>query len=102
MTRLLVSREAEADLDAILQYLAENAGPTTAARYGERFAAAIERIVVFPGAGAPRPLLGPSTRIVIVYPYILFYDFPTDEPDTAALLRILHGKRAITEHLIKR
>lgn len=68
MTRLLVSREAEADLDAILQYLAENAGPTTAARYGERFAAAIERIVVFPGAGAPRPRLGSSTRIVIVTP----------------------------------
>lgn len=102
MTRLLVSREAEADLDDILGYLLDNAGPVTAARYGERFAEAFDHIADFPGAGSPRPQLGSMARIVIVYPYILIYDFPAADTDAAILLRVLHGKRAITEHLIKR
>lgn len=102
MIRLLVSQEAEADIDDILSYLLDNAGPVTAARYGERFTEAFERITDIPGAGAPRPHLGSAARIMIVYPYILIYDFPAAEPDTAVLLRVLHGKRAITERLIKR
>jgi hypothetical protein len=34
-------------------------------------------------------------------PYLLIYDFVAAD-DTATLLRVLHGKRNITEHLIKR
>lgn len=74
----------------------------TAARYGARFTEALERIRDFTGAGSPRQSLGAAARIVIVYPYIPIYDFPTAEPEAAVLLRVLHGKRAITERLIKR
>lgn len=101
MTRLIVADEAEADIDDILDYLEREAGRTTAIAYAERFADAIERIIAFPGHGAPRPALGPEARIAIVYPYLLIYDF-TEREDTATLLRVLHGKRDITERLIKR
>jgi plasmid stabilization system protein ParE len=101
MTRLVVAADAEADIGDILDYLEREAGRGTAIAYGERFAEAIERIIAFPGHGPRRPLLGPETRIAIVYPYLLIYDF--DEPDdTATLLRVVHGKRDITERLIRR
>ncbi len=101
MTRLQVAAEAEGDIDDILTYLEREAGRGTALAYAERFADAIARIGEFPGHGTARPTLGPSARIAIVYPYLLIYDF-TAEGDTAALLRVLHGKRDITERLIKR
>lgn len=101
MTRVVVSREAEADLESILDYLALNAGRLTAAAYGERFAAAIEHLRDFPGAGSPRPALGPWARIAIVYPYLLIYDFAIGD-EAATLLRILHGKRDINEQMLKR
>lgn len=101
MTRLIVAAEAESDLEDILDYLVSNAGRRTAAAYGERFADAIDRILTHPGAGAPRPVLGPDARISIVYPYILIYDFVVAD-DSVTLLRVLHGKRDITERMIKR
>jgi plasmid stabilization system protein ParE len=60
--------------------------------------------------GAPRRLprhrhgrlaLGANTRIGIVRPYILIFDYVSDT-DTLTLLRIVHGKRNITRRLIKR
>jgi plasmid stabilization system protein ParE len=101
MTRLIVATEAEGDIDDILRYLEREAGRRTAIAYGERFVEAIERIIDFPGAGPPRPALGPDTRVAIVYPYLLIYDF-TKADDTVTMLRVLHGKREITERLIKR
>lgn len=100
MTRLIISADAERDLDEILDYLTNNAGGVTAAAYAERFTRSIERIITHPGAGSPRPALGKNTRITIVYPYILIYDF-TFEKETATLLRVLHGKREFSERLIK-
>ena len=101
MTRLLVAAEAEGDIDDILAYLERDAGRVTAIAYAERFAEAIQRITDFPGHGTARPQLGPHARIAIVYPYLLVYDFDATD-DLATLLRLLHGKREITERLIRR
>ena len=101
MTRIIVAADAEGDIGEILAYLEREAGRSTAVAYGERFVEAIERVADFPGHGTPRPALGPDTRIALVYLYLLIYDF-TDAHDTATLLRVLHGKREITERLIKR
>lgn len=101
MTRLDVTAQAEADIDNILTYLEREAGRATAAAYAERFAQAIERILAFPGHGPRRPALGPDTRIAVVYPYLLIYDF-VEPADAATLLRVLHGKREITERLMRR
>lgn len=101
MTRVIVSVEAEADINGILDYLALHAGLRTAAAYGTRFADAIERLGDFPGIGTLRPALGTETRITVVYPFVMIYDF-AEATDVATLLRVLHGKREITEQLLKR
>ena len=101
MTRLVVTADADADLNEILDYLHKEAGAPVATSYGNRFAAIIERLVESPGIGAPRPTLGPHVRIGIVPPYVLIYDF-TAANDTLTLLRVVHGRRNITRRLITR
>lgn len=101
MTRLIVTRDAETDRDVILDYLEREAGVQTAAAYAERFAESIERLIDFPGSGAPRPALGAETRIAIVYPYLLIYDYSIAS-NAIVLLRILHGRRNITRRLFLR
>jgi len=99
MTQLVVTADAEADLYEILDYLEQEAGARVAEDYARRFRLCLERHVESPGIGAPRPALGPGTRIGIVRPCILVYDY-TEADDTLTLLRILHGKRNITRRLI--
>ena len=101
MTRLIVSREAETDLDKVLDYLEQEAGARTALSYAQRFRKSIEFIAEYPGGGAPRPALGPNARISIVYPDVLIYDYD-EEIDTGTLLRIVHGRRNITKRLVLR
>ena len=101
MTRLVVTEDADADLEEILNYLEREAGVRVAETYGRKIGACLSRLVEFLGIGARRPALGADTRIGIVRPYILIYDYMA-EADTLTLLRIVHGKRNITDRLIKR
>jgi toxin ParE1/3/4 len=100
MTRLVVTRPAEADTFEILAYLEREAGPRVAADYGRRFRQTIERLVDLPESGAPRPSLGAHTRIAVVWPYVLIYDYIRRD-DTLHFLRILHGRRNITRRLLR-
>ncbi len=99
MTRLVVTADAERDASEIISFLAREAGPAVAAEYVRRFTSTLERLASLPETGAPRPSLGPNARIGIVSPYILIYDFVRDE---LILLRILHGRRNITQDLLRR
>lgn len=101
MTRLVVTADAEADINDILDYLAEQAGASVAFAYGRKFRSSIDRLIEFPGIGVRRPALGANIRIVIVPPYILIYDY-VNADDVLTLLRVVHGKRAITHRLIRR
>ena len=101
MTRLIVTADAEADTNRILDYLAREAGQSVADDYGRRFQTTIKRLVRMPGSGPPRRALGPAAHIAIVYPYILIYDY-VPEDDAITLLRILHGRRNITRDLLNR
>jgi toxin ParE1/3/4 len=49
----------------------------------------------------PRLALGPNTRVAIVFPYILIYEYVTHD-DTVTVLRILHGRRNVTRALLDR
>ena len=69
--------------------------------FGHRFRVAIENLLTFPESGSPRPRLGAQTRIAIVAPYVLIYEYTRDD-DVLMLLRILHGKRDITRKLLNR
>jgi toxin ParE1/3/4 len=101
MTRLVTAPRFRSDTNAILNYLEEVAGPRVAARYSGRFEETIVRLTSFPESGALRPALGENTRIAIVQPYLLIYDF-TPAADTLTLLRVLHGRRNITRGLLGR
>jgi plasmid stabilization system protein ParE len=54
-----------------------------------------------PAYGAPRPELGSECRIVVIAPYVLVYEYDM-ERDQVSVLRILHGRRGITEKLLRR
>jgi len=99
MTRLVVTTDAEIDTSDILDYLEREASPRIAEEFGRRFRHAIERFVALPEAGSPRPALGQDVRIAIVFPYILIYEY-LSAGDTVTLLRILHGRRNITDELL--
>lgn len=101
MTRLVVTADAEKDTDAILSYLEREAGSAVAEKYGRRFRAKIEDLLRWPESGAPRPNLGGAVRIAVVSPYIMFYEHDLRD-DTLMLLRILHGRRKITNRLLHR
>jgi plasmid stabilization system protein ParE len=101
MANLVVTDDADADLEEILAYLEREAGPRVAESYGRKIGECLVNLVAFPGIGTRRPALGPETRIGIVRPYILIYDYTT-ATDTLTLLRIVHGKRNITASLIRR
>ena len=101
MANLIVSAMARADLATIQQYLREEAGTATAQHYAAQFADTIEGLKTCPGIGAPRPSLGDNTRIVMVLPYLIFYDYDAVF-DRIVVVRVLHGRRNITEQLLQR
>lgn len=100
MTRLVVTADAEADINDILDYLAKEAGAEVAVAYGSKFRSAVERLLEFPRIGVRRAALGIDTRVTIVPPYILIYDYVSAD-DAITLLRVIHGKRHITHRLIR-
>ena len=90
---------ADADTDAILAYLAREAGGRTAVKYDRLFDGLYERLAAHPAIGAPRPALGRTIRIGIVSPYIVVYQH-TEDNDTVTVLRIVHGRRRMTGSLL--
>ena len=98
MVRLVVSPETQADLDEILRWLTREAGRPVALRYAEKFRAAFRHLTEFPETGARRPKLARDMRIWLVTPYVIFYRFAAED-QTVRVVRILHGRRDMTERL---
>jgi plasmid stabilization system protein ParE len=98
--RLIVSDAARADVREILDYLQREAGKRIALRYSMEFDAAIDRIADLPHTGSPRTSFGPNMRVIIITPYLIFYE-ATPDGELATVLRVLHGSRNITETLIR-
>ncbi len=69
-----------------------------AERYAADFRAVYRGLAESPAAGPPRPELGPNTRIAIVLPDLVIYDYNSDE---VTVLRVLHGRRNITRDLVR-
>jgi len=101
MARVRLSPAALADFDSIIDHLVEVAGNRTAADYAERIQAALNRLVMFPGLGAPRPRFCRRTRMTSVPPYLIFYD-GGPRSRVVEVLRIVHGRRNITPRLVAR
>lgn len=101
MSRLVVTSFARGDRDEILRYLSREAGPGVARKFAERFRQCALNLLEMPAYGPLRPELGRDCRVVIVVPYLLIYDH-NPKTNEVVLLRILHGKRNITEKLLRR
>ncbi len=94
MTILVITRSARADISDTIDYLEHEAGGITAGRYAREIQAAINRLVNFPESGAPRSALGELKRMVVIYPYLMMYDYEP-KSDVLTILRVLHGKSEI-------
>jgi plasmid stabilization system protein ParE len=101
MIRIVVTPPMRRDRDDILRYLAREAGAGAVLKYAERFRDATLRLVEMPGCGSSRPELGSRCRVIVIAPYLLIYDYDPARSQVT-LLRILHGKRGITERLLRR
>ncbi|WP_439546666.1 type II toxin-antitoxin system RelE/ParE family toxin [Sandarakinorhabdus sp.] len=93
MTPVALSGLAQADLQRIGDWIAENAGVVTALAYLDRIEAACANLADFPHRGTPRPDLGPGVRTVsfegratIVYRV---------EADSVLVLGIFHAGRLL-------
>ena len=101
MAQLSFSHIARTDLREIIESLRQNAGSAVALKYTEAFEAHFERLVTHPGIGAPRRKFGADARILIVSPYLIFYD-GAPKAVTVTVLRILHESRRITSTMISK
>lgn len=99
MATVHLSAQFQRDFDAIILRLAEDAGRPVAIDYAERIRICVNRLVTHPGIGAPRRKFGADARILIVSPYLIFYD-GAPKAVTVTVLRILHESRRITAKMI--
>jgi len=95
-----LSPRAEADFDSIVDYLAQNAGVRIAENYGRSIQSAVNRLSEFPAIGSPRPALASTVRVIVIAPYLIFYEVEAD--NSVLVLRILHGHRKITGEMLRR
>ena len=101
MAKVELSPQFRRDLLGILGHLSDVAGVRVARKYEARFKQAVGLVRDFPGIGTPRPELGAGTRLLLVDPYLIFYD-GAPACEHVRVLRILHGRREISEGIIAR
>lgn len=89
----IVSPLAEADLDGIWLYIAED-NPAAADRMIRKIFKSIAQITKTPFIGRTREELLPHIRSLSVTPYIIFY---RPLPKVIEIVRVLHGARDIDE-----
>ncbi len=100
MAQLVVSEAADNDTRDMLSYLAQEAGARMAAKYLGLLGHLYDQLEAYPESGHPRPKLGEATRIGIVRPFVVIYDYAADT-DAVTILRILHGNRNLTRKLLR-
>jgi toxin ParE1/3/4 len=99
MARIIITEIASIDQANILEDLGEKAGLQVALKFRSRFRALFDRLTDHPASGPSRPMLGPDIRIGVVSPYIVIYRH-TEADDTVTVMRLIHGRREISEQLI--
>jgi plasmid stabilization system protein ParE len=99
MTQIRISSDAANDIDEILKHLDKVSGWRTADRYRDQFRKRIGDLQRWPELARLRPTLGAETRIVVVKPYLLIYDY-NRAGNLVSILRIMHERRDVTDRMI--
>ena len=84
-----LSALAEADLDEIWSYVAEDASPTMADRLIDAIFDRFELLVEQPRMGRKRPEFGEGVRSFVVESYVIYYR----HAEGVLVARVLHGRR---------
>lgn len=100
MVRVVFSPEARTDLIEITDFLSDVAGPRVARRYEVEIKRVIRNLRDMPSTGSPRRQFGPNVRVLIVNPYLIFYE-DASEGGEVLVLRILHGSRNIKRPMLR-
>jgi plasmid stabilization system protein ParE len=97
MAFVTLSERARDDIDQIIDFLLQEAGPRVASAYAKRFSDQIELLTHFPGVGTPKPIYGKHVRRLVVFPYVLYYRLETEQ---VFIQRVLDGRRRITRRMV--
>jgi toxin ParE1/3/4 len=101
MADVQFSPQAQRDLREIVETLTEVVGLPTARKYHDAIRDAANNLRDFPASGSPRPGLGATARVIVIDPWLMFYEFDSGK-GAVSIVRILHGRRDITGDLIQR
>ncbi|MBV9991918.1 MAG: type II toxin-antitoxin system RelE/ParE family toxin [Alphaproteobacteria bacterium] len=92
MARLVVSPEAENDIDAIAAFIAQCDGATRAMIVANRIRQTMENLAFMPGVGGKRHYLDKLWRAFPVSPWTIYYKLQPDG-DGIEVLRVVDGRR---------
>jgi toxin ParE1/3/4 len=94
--RVIPSRRADADLDAILDYGIAEHGREAAEAYLRTINAAFDRLADYPEIGVARADLVPAVRSLPVGEHRIFYQILDDR---ISIVRVLHHAMDAERHL---
>jgi toxin ParE1/3/4 len=89
MSEVRISRQADADLDEIWDYVAQR-NVQAADRLAKKIAKKYDTLAIFPEMGTAYEELAPRLRGFVVGNYVIYYR-PLD--DGVEIIRVLHGRR---------
>lgn len=85
-----MTEAADADLADIWMHIAAAASEATATRFLSALRKSLDRVLLFPEAGAPRDPFAPRLRATFHSSYVIYYRTADTELD---VIRVLHGMR---------
>ena len=101
MTRVVVSPEAEADLQQLTDRIADAAGFVVVTNFIDRIVSTVDVLSAIPkAAGRPVPKLGAGLRCHPLGNYNLYLAYD-ESHDVLQLVRVLHGRRNIDATFFK-
>lgn len=89
--KVLFTRRAEADLDAIAEYLGSR-NPAAARRVRESILSAVRNLAAFPRAGRAQSTPGLRKHVTRRYAYLIYY-VVDDNADEVLIVTIQHPAR---------
>ena len=92
--RLVLSRAAEADVDAIIDYISGEAGNEVASRFAERIDAELVQLAELGYSGVSREWVSPGLRLTTIGVYCIYFRI---SPDETFIIRVLHGSRDVSQ-----
>ncbi|BAI71727.1 plasmid stabilization system protein [Azospirillum sp. B510] len=94
MARLEFTAAAQADLESIGDYIAQD-NPMAAIRMVLDIRDHCRKIAAIPTLGRVRPEFGAGLRSFAVSPYLIVYK--VEEPDRVIVIRVVHGARDLPQ-----